>query len=333
MSQGRAVVPEPFSRWKPAAILLGLSWIATVAIYWPTVQSMMTKWAQSRTFAHGFLILPATLYLIWDLRHQVAKTDPVPSYWGWLVLVLLGACWFAGVEANSLLLQQIAVVSMFLGLVVTVVGPRATRVLLFPLGLLFFAIPTGTALEPTLQDFTAWFAVEGLKLMAVPVFWEGLFIVVPGRRWEVATDCAGLRYLLPGLALGYMYVGAVYRRVSKRVVFLVICIAVLILANGMRAFGIILFDYWGIAEGTDHRVFSYTIYGATMVPFLWFGLHWRDVGSSLTQTDLAASWRHGEFQELASEESQFGLITFAIAAGVALLILMFWASLAAILSL
>jgi hypothetical protein len=47
-------------------------------------------------------------------------------------------------------------------------------------------------------------------------------------------------------------------------------------ANGIRAYGVIVGDHLGIAEGSDHRVFSYTIYGLTMPLFLWLGLKWAE---------------------------------------------------------
>jgi len=43
----------------------------------------------------------------------------------------------------------------------------------------------------------------------------------------------------------------------------VLCSGALILANGIRAYSIILGNHLGVAEGTDHRFFSYAVYAAT----------------------------------------------------------------------
>ena len=93
---------------------------------------------------------------------------------------------------------------------------------------------------------------------------------------EPIADCGGLRYLLPGLAVGYAFATLVYRQPARRVVFLAICAAVLMVANGIRAYGVIVGDHVGIAEGIDHRVFSYSVYGVTMPLLFWIGLRWAE---------------------------------------------------------
>jgi exosortase/archaeosortase family protein len=85
-----------------------------------------------------------------------------------------------------------------------------------------------------------------------------------------------LRYLLPGLALGYIFATLTFRAAIRRWCFLTVCGAILMIANGMRAYGIIIAHHLGIADGADHRLFSYTVFGMTL-PFLhWLGLKCAD---------------------------------------------------------
>ena len=84
----------------------------------------------------------------------------------------------------------------------------------------------------------------------------------------------GLRYLLLGLALGYAFATLIYREPARRLVFLALCAVVLMVANGIRAYGVIVGHHFGIADGTDHRVFSYAIHGLTTSLFFWLGLRW-----------------------------------------------------------
>ena len=66
----------------------------------------------------------------------------------------------------------------------------------------------------------------------------------------------------------------------------------LLVANGIRAYTIILGDHFGIADGADHRVFSYTVYGLTMPLLLWFGLRWQEtMQPSISEHLVAASVR------------------------------------------
>jgi hypothetical protein len=65
-----------------------------------------------------------------------------------------------------------------------------------------------------------------------------------------------------------------------------------LVANGIRAYTIILGDHFGIADGADHRVFSYTVYGLTMPLLLWFGLRWQEtMKPSISQRLVPANVR------------------------------------------
>lgn len=264
------------SAWGTVLATISLAWTIVLFLYWPTVQSLVDAWIASRTFRHGFLILPATMYLLWVYREGLSGIMPTRSALGATLSVFLTWSWWEGYAAEDVLWQQVSLVAMFPALLLTLCGTAVFRVLCFPLGLLAFALPVGTAIEGLLQDFTTTFLEFTLNAVGVPLVREGYFITIPSRKWEVATDCAGLRYVLPGLALGYMYAAMVYRRTLRRVAFLILCGMLLILANGVRAFSIIYFDFVGVAEGTDHRVFSYLVYGITIVLLGWIGTFWAD---------------------------------------------------------
>jgi len=279
-------------RWSTVATITILAWGAMFWLFWPTVRTLIASWMVSRTFTHGFLVLPATVYLLWFYRQHLTGIVPTPNLSGLAVFSLLVCGWFISHQAGSSLWEQVSLVGMLPALVWVIAGTCALRVLSFPLGLLTFALPIGTAIEVWLQDFTTTFLEVTLNAVGVPLLREGYFLHIPSGRWEVATDCAGLRYVLPGLALGYMYAAMMYRQALRRVAFLILCGLFLILANGVRAFGIIFFDFVGLAEGTDHRVFSYLVYGITIVFLAWVGTTWGD--------DTTEDATHGESPQVDS---------------------------------
>lgn len=172
-------------------------------------------------------------------------------------------------------LQQAAIVGALPGLVWTIYGTEIVRRLSWPLGFLFFLLPVGTSLEPWLQDITGWLILAGLDVSGVAYVYRDYHITVGQAVWEVAPDCGGLRYLLPGLSLTYAFAALTYRQPTRRIVFLVFCAMALMVANGARAYGVIVGNYVGIAGGADHRVFSYMIYGLTMPLLFWVGLKWK----------------------------------------------------------
>jgi exosortase A len=264
--------------WRSAVWIVLLSCAAVVGIFWHTISAMVDVWTHSRTFAHGLLVLPACFYLIWCYRGRLSGIRPAPSGWGLSALMVAGSGWFIAYQMDAPVGQQLAVIAMFPGLVWTILGTQVFHALLVPLGFLIFALPVGTAMEPWLQDVTATFIVAGLRLIGIPVNAEGYAIAIPSGTWEVARDCGGLRYVLPGLALGYLYAAVTYRHWAQRLGFLLLCISLLIIVNGFRAYAIIVSNHLGIADGTDHRVFSYTIYGVTILMLFWLGSQWEERG-------------------------------------------------------
>ena len=84
---------RPVPRGTIMLILLAL--LAPFALYFSTVASIVKIWDSSETFAHGYVILPISLWLIWRRRANFSALPPTP-YWPALVVVaLLGMGWLA----------------------------------------------------------------------------------------------------------------------------------------------------------------------------------------------------------------------------------------------
>lgn len=276
------------SGWRSIGLGFILSVLCVIGLYWGTIERMVEIWANSRTFAHGFLVVPATAYLIWSYRDLWTSHEAYPSVWGLSALLLAAFAWVVGSWREMIWLQEVAVVAMIPGLMLTLFGKYVSKTLSWPLGFLIFMVPVGTSIEPWLQDIATWFVRVGLDLAGIPYLSERHRFILTTGTWNVDPDCAGLRYLLPGLALGYAFVTLMYRSPSRRLFFLAVCGVVLIVANGIRAYTIILGDHFGIADGTDHRVFSYAVYGLTMPLLLWFGLRWQDIITPAASQRLTA---------------------------------------------
>ena len=200
-----SVVPDgqpPSTGWRLMGLIVCITTLCVVGLFWETVRSMVDVWASSRTFAHGFLVLPATGYLVWCYRYMWMQLVPAPSAWGVAALILLGSGWFVGYVTDVMWLQQAAVVAMLPGLVWAILGKEIVKTLSWPLGFLVFMLPVGTSIEPWLQDFTAWFIQVGLQLTNIPYLYE-----------ENYRDCTFLGHMVSGprlrrLTLSAPWVGA-----------------------------------------------------------------------------------------------------------------------------
>jgi exosortase A len=271
---------EPYAAmWRVTCVGVVAVWLLTIAVYWPTVSTMVQKWYQSGTFAHGFLIPPVALYFGWQLRRAFFRDAPVPALWATALIGVAGLLWMIGDLASVLVLQQIAVVALVELVLLTAVGPRATRALAFPLVFLWFAVPVGEFLTDGLQDFTAWFAVQALRWSGVPVLVEGRAITLPSSHWLVAEACSGVRYVIPSVALGVLFAWLTYQSWRRRLAFVLFSVVVPVLANGLRAYGIIMLAYFTdnhVAVGIDHLIYGWVFFAVVMLLLFVVGGRWRE---------------------------------------------------------
>ena len=273
--------------WTVTAGALLLIGFYLLALYHEAVAGAIEVWTNSPTYNHAFLILPICFYLVWERRHLLQQLTPEPNLWFALGLPAFGAVWLLADLASVLEGAQLALVAMMQVVILTMIGLRAYRAFLFPALYMFFLVPTGDYLVPPLQSFTADFSVAALRLLAIPVFRDGIFISVPTGHFKVAEACAGLRFLIATIAFGFLFANLVYRSYSRRIIFVVLCFVIPVIANGFRAFGIILVAYLSsneLAVGVDHIVYGWVFFSFVLLLLIWIGLQFREPEEPDSQT-------------------------------------------------
>lgn len=271
--------PAAAVAWRPTLLALGAGALSILVVYSPTILSMVDKWSHSQTYAHGFLIAPISAYLAWTRRRELARIVPSPNPWGIAALAALSLLWVLGWAVNANVIEQLSVVLMIPALVVAIAGSETARALLFPLGYLLFAVPIGDELVPTLTEFTARFTIDAIRAVGVPAVREGFFLHIPGQTWEVTKACSGVRYLIASLAVGCIFAYVQFRSWRLRLAFISLAAVVPVLANGIRAFLIVILGYVSngrLATGVDHLIYGWIFFGIVMMLLLWFGSTWRE---------------------------------------------------------
>jgi exosortase A len=247
--------------------------------FWPTAASIEAIWRRAETFAHGYVVVPIVLWLVWRKRHVLA-TLPLKPFWPALVVVAAaGFGWMLGTLAGVLGLEQFGLYFMLVGALVTVLGLPIAREIAFPLAFLAFAVPFGEFLVPVLIDRTADFTVAAIRASGVPVFREGNHFAIPSGRWSVVEACSGVRYLIASTMVGALYAHLTYRSARKRALFFLFSIIVPIVANWLRAYMIVMLGHLTnnrLAAGVDHIIYGWIFFGVVMLAMFWIGSYWRD---------------------------------------------------------
>lgn len=236
-------------------------------------------WWTSTTYGHCLFVGPVVAWLVWQRRQELTRLTPVAWRPGLLIVAAGGFAWLLGEAGGAALARHGGLVVMLQGAVAALLGPNVARGLLFPLGFLLFAVPFGQELEPPLQRATVAIVMPLLDLAGVPARVDGVLIQA-GRYWfEVAEACSGSKFVLAMLAFGVLVAGTCFWSWRRRAAFLLACLVVPVLANGVRAFGTI----WAAeltsldaATGFDHLVYGWVFFGLVMAGTLALGWRWFD---------------------------------------------------------
>lgn len=257
--------------WRRSAMFFAVTLAALALGYHATFADMVRVWSTASTFNHCFLILPISLFLIWERRAEVARIAPAPSLLGVGYVGVNALLWLTGEVLGIAFFQHAAAVGMLIGIVWALLGGELTRTLSFPLFYLYFSVPEGEFLVPYLQDLTAQMSVWWLQVTGVPVFLENRYISIPSGRFVVAEACSGINYLIATLAVGTLFAYLAYRSWVRRAVFMALAVLVPIAANGLRAYGVIMIAHlsgYKHAVGVDHVIYGWLFFGVvTLILF------------------------------------------------------------------
>lgn len=271
-------VPMPVA-WRMPLLALGLMLVAIVSMYWETATGMVSIWYRSDTFAHGFIVLPIVLWLVWRKRAELHHLVPRPNFLMLVLLAGLGMMWLLGdlVAINSV--TQLALVSMLVAAVPAFLGFPVATAIAFPLAFAFFAVPIGEFMMPQLMDWTAEFTILALRLSTIPVYREGLNFVIPSGNWSVVEACSGVRYLIASMTVGTLFAYLTYQSTRRRLLFILVSILVPVVANWMRAYMIVMLGHLSgntIAVGVDHLIYGWAFFGVVVLLMFFIGSRWAE---------------------------------------------------------
>jgi exosortase A len=269
-----ARIGEARSNWPTALAALSLIGAVLLLLHVPEATGAVRVWYRSTAYNHGFLIIPIVAYLIWERRLLLAEAAPRPFLWVAPLFAVVGGVWLVARFIALLEAQQLLLMATVQLALLAVLGWRVYRILAFPFLYLFFLVPTGEFLVPQLQDFTARFSIFALRITGVPVYSDGFLISIPNNTFYVAEACAGLRFLIATIAFGFLFADFAFRSRWRKACFIAACCIAPIIANGLRAYGIILLAYLTdgqLAAGVDHILYGWIFFSIVTVGIMGIG--------------------------------------------------------------
>jgi exosortase A len=275
----KGVSPIARTQWVLHLFALGGIVALILAMFQYEVVNAVQAWWIYATFSHCVLIGPISAWLIWEKRRELALMTPTIAPKALFAVPVLLVLWFTGKVGTINELRQFIVVGLIDVAILAMLGPQIFRAILFPVLYLFFLVPFGLYLIPPMQQFATRFTDVGLTLLGVVHYTEGTIIELPNASFEIAEACAGLRFLIATMALGVLFVHLAYRKFWKIAAFLVACVAVPLVANGLRCIGTIALGYYtnsASAVEADHVIYGWGFNIAILVVMYLGGMWFRD---------------------------------------------------------
>lgn len=272
--------------WIKTACGLGLITLLSIVAFFDTWQSMVAIWYNSSSYNQDFLIAPISIWLCWSQRNNFLTCCPEVSWLAFVALVLNGCLWVTADLVSIQVIKQFAVVGMLISGFWMILGNRVTSQIMFPLSYLFFMVPVGSDLIEPLMELTATISVKLIRLSGIPVLREGMNLTLSSGNWMVAEACSGINYLLASVSLGFVYAYITFSTYWKRALFLALAVIVPLLANGVRAYLIVMIGHFSnmtLAVGVDHIIYGAVFFGVIMLLLFYISSHFADAPRLVTE--------------------------------------------------
>lgn len=258
-------------------------------VYYSSLINMVGVWDNSKTYEHCYLILPISLWLIWQEKDRL-KNVPFSTSWAPVILLVFPCLlWIIGRTASIAFFEHVAAVTSLQLILWAMLGNAFAKSIYFPILYLSFCIPFGEELIPYLQEITADISVYLVRLSGVPIYREGMYLTLPNGQFKVAEACSGIRFLISSIALGTLFSYVFFQKWWKFFLFVIFSSIFPIIANGIRAYGIIMignFSNMKYAAGADHLIYGWVFFSLVIVFMFFVAWYFQDKTVNLNNSAI-----------------------------------------------
>lgn len=259
---------------RPIGLLVGGLIVAVLAAYWPMVAALWTYWLQPYVGGQGVLVAALSLWLLYRQRDRLSAAAARPVPWAVLLVALCSVAtlllWRAGIQTLYFMLLPL----LILAAIFAALGPAIARILVVPVGYLYFGMPAWQLLSPYLQAMTVRVIGVLALLLGLPATIQGTLISFPnGTAFEVTPLCSGIGFLVQGLAVATLLGELDQAPVARRLRLLASMVIVALITNWARAMIIVQVGYATgmrhVLVASNHLLFGWVLFVCVLLVFVW----------------------------------------------------------------
>lgn len=211
---------------------------------------MIGRWNEPESYmAHGWLITPLCLWLLWLERGKLRSAPGQGSLAGFAVVAFALLIHLGAGLADASSLSGLTLPPLLLGFALLLHGRAVAQAAAFPALFLLFMVPPPefviSGINFTLKLAAADLASFLLNLTGLPAIRHGSFMLFGSEKLAIGDVCSGLRSLLALLALSVLYAWLIREKGRAHVAAaLLVAVPAAILGNGVRIFLVAYLVTW-----------------------------------------------------------------------------------------
>jgi len=249
----------------------------SVALFYPTWGRLASAWLQfEQVLAHG--LATAVIYLCLILAHPPKPLTASAAGRSWkgagaLVLILSTLAWMilelVRIDTLSYLMLPVGLLAVSW----TLLGLQQTLRLLPYVILLALSLPIWADFVPALVALASAVVTNWVRIFGMTALIEGNSITLPYGRLIIADGCSGIRYFAISILLAALMSILNDYRWRGWLMFLAVATMLGLIANWVRIFLLVLIGYQTEMQSdllTDHELLGWVVYGAFILPALYF---------------------------------------------------------------
>lgn len=212
--------------------------VALLWSFWDTAVNLTVVWRSNDDYSVGLLVPFASLYMVAVIVRRQGPLSWEPWLPGLLVLAAGIGLNLAGTFFLYGSLENLGLVTVANGLLLTLLGRESCRRIWYPMLFLYLMVPLPGRLHQMvllpLQTIAARAAAFLLELAGTWVERQGNILEVDGHAIGVAEACSGLRMALAFLIVSGIIAFLVRRPAWQRIVVILSAIPAALVCNALR---------------------------------------------------------------------------------------------------
>lgn len=241
-------------------------------------REVLVKWGidlwEDDNYSHGMLIPFVSLYFIYDRLEKIKTARVAPCLWGGFFLLCGLGLYLLGFVGAEFFSKRFSLLVVLYGLILFLEGKERAGLFLFPVGILFFAIPLPyvlyNAIAFPMKLIATKIAVWLMDVYGLPVFREGNIVHLPHTTLEVVDACSGIRSLMTLVTLAFFLAYMRHNRFWQHAVLMILALPSAVAANAARVAlnGVMSQYYPEFVESSWHEFSGWLLF-AFCFAFLW----------------------------------------------------------------